>query len=191
MKQTSGGLIAIAYVVGYGLALPFSSSSDRLAARLTVRNNGIREAEMRLGVMLPAMLIGPAGLIVYGMTAQLQLHWIGYFAAVAMIDWSALFYFTFTLAYAVDSYNANTSEMLIAMNLGKNAISFGMGYSLLTWVLETGFAKVIAGAFTAVLLANNLVLLVFMWKGKSIRVSVSRSWLARLHRKTAQSGEVL
>ena len=76
-EQTSGGLIAIAYIAGYGLALPFSNSSDRLAARLTVSNNGIREAEMRLGVMLPAMLISPAGLVLYGMIAQLHLHWIG------------------------------------------------------------------------------------------------------------------
>ncbi len=108
-----------------------------------------------------------------------------------MIDWSALFYFTFTLAYAVDSYYANVSEMLIAMNIAKNAISFGMGYSLLTWILESGYAKVIAGAFTAVLLANNLFLLLFMWKGKSIRVAVATSWLARLHRQTAQNGAVM
>lgn len=82
---------------------------------------------MRLGVILPAMVIGPAGLVVYGLTAQYNLHWVGYFAGVAMVDWAALFYFTFTLAYAIDSYNANSAEMLIAMNVGKNAISFGMG----------------------------------------------------------------
>ena len=99
----------------YGLAVPFTFSSDRLAAYLTKRNGNVREAEMRLGVLLPAMLIAPAGLILYGMTAQKELHWIGYFAGVAMTDWGSYFYFTFTLAYAVDSYMANTSEMLIAM----------------------------------------------------------------------------
>lgn len=52
---------------------------------------------------------------------------IGYFAGVTMVDWASYFYFTFALAYSVDSYNSNTSEMLIAMNLGKQAISFGMG----------------------------------------------------------------
>ena len=126
-SPTNSGLIAIAFIIGYALALPFSNSSDRLAAYLTKKNNGIREAEMRLGVMLPAMLIGPAGLVIYGFTAQKDLHWIGYFVGTAMVDWAALFFFTFTLAYAIDSYTANTSEMLIAMNVGKNAISFGMG----------------------------------------------------------------
>ncbi|KAL9073418.1 MAG: hypothetical protein Q9157_004752 [Trypethelium eluteriae] len=206
-SQTNTGLIAIAYIIGYGLAIPFMPSSDRLAAYLTRKNNGIREAEMRLGVMLPAMLIGPAGLIVYGLTAQRDLHWVGYFAGVAMVDWgawvTAYFYFSFTLAYSVDSYNANLSEMLvfptpslsasiptdhaprlIAMNLGKQAISFGMGFELLDWVLKDGYATVIAGVFTAVLLVNNMALLIFMFAGKRIRTSFSRSWLARLHRST-------
>ena len=56
---------------------------------------------MRLGVMLPAMLIGPAGLVLYGLTAERDLHWVGYFAGVAMVDWSSYFYFTFALAVSL------------------------------------------------------------------------------------------
>lgn len=160
-------------------------TSDRLAAHLTKKNGGIREAEMRLGVLWPAMLVAPAGLLLYGLTAQRDLHWMGYFAGVAMVNWSAYFYFSFTLAYAVDSYTANTSEMLIAMNLGKQAISFGMGLYLLDWILERGYAVVIGGIFVAVLLANNLALVLFVWKGKRIRVLTSRSFVGRMHKKTA------
>ena len=145
---------------------------------------------MRLGVMLPAVIIAPAGLILYGLTAQRDLHWVGYFAGVAMVDWSSYFYFTFALAYAVDSQTSSTSEMLIAMNLGKQAISFGMGIYLLEWILETGYANVIAGAFTAVLLANNIMVPLFMWKGKAIRRFMASTWLAELHLKTATTGEI-
>ena len=53
---------------------------------------------MRLGVMLPAMVIGPAGLVLYGLTAQHNLHWMGYFSGVVMVDWAAYFYYTFALA---------------------------------------------------------------------------------------------
>ncbi|KAJ2986814.1 hypothetical protein NUW58_g4851 [Xylaria curta] len=165
----NSGLFAVAALVGYGLAVPFTSSSDRLAAYFTKRNNGIREAEMRLGVMLPAMLVGPAGIILYGFAAEKSLHWVLYFVGGAMSYFAAYFYFSFTLAYAVDSYHSNTSEMLIAMNLGKQAISFGFGLKVLTWVMESGYAVVMAGIFGGVLLANNLVLLVFMFWGKDIR----------------------
>jgi hypothetical protein len=188
-SETSSGLIAVGNAAGYILAIPFTTSSDRLAAYLTKKNGGIREAEMRLGVLLPAMLIGPAGLIVYGYTAQDNLHWFGYFAGVAMVNWSAYFYFTFSLAYAVDSYTVNLSEMLIAMNLGKQAISFAMGFKLLTWILENGYVNVIAGIFCGVLAANDVALLVFMFFGKKIRIATSKTWLARMHKRTHVVGE--
>ncbi|KAI2624607.1 putative MFS transporter [Hypomontagnella submonticulosa] len=181
---TNSGLFALAAVVGYGLAIPFTSSSDRLAAFFTRRNNGIREAEMRLGVMLPPMLIGPAGIVLYGLTAERGLHWICFFVGGAMNYWAAYFFFSFTLAYAVDSYYANTSEMLIAMNIGKQAISFGFGLKVLTWVMESGYAVVMSGIFGSVLLVNNLALIVFMIWGKRIRRFMSETWLARLHSRS-------
>lgn len=139
---------------------------------------------MRLGVMLGPMLIGPAGTVLYGLSAELKLHWICFFIGGAMNYWAAYFYFSFTLAYAVDSYFANTSEMLIAMNLGKQAISFGFGLKVLTWVMESGYGPIMSGVFGGVLLANNLVLLVFMFWGKQIRRFMSETWLARLHSKS-------
>lgn len=139
---------------------------------------------MRLGILLLPMLIPPAGLILFGFTAERNLHWMGYFAGVAMDQFGSYFYFTFVLAYAVDSYYANTPEMLIAMNLGKQAISFGMSLYLLDWVLQRGYVVVISGIFCAVLLANNLVVVIFMIFGKNIRRYTSRSWLGRLHART-------
>jgi hypothetical protein len=182
------GLGSLGSFIGYVIALPFTPLSDHLAARLTRRNNGIREAEMRLGVMLPGMIIGPIGLIVYGLTAEHDLHWIGYFFGSALSCWGSYFFFCFTLAYAVDSYNTHTSEMLIAMNIGKQAVSFGLGFGVLDWILARGYAVVIAGIFCAVLLANNFVLLVFMIWGKQIRRYMARSWLAKLHGGGAASG---
>ncbi|OIW25368.1 MFS general substrate transporter [Coniochaeta ligniaria NRRL 30616] len=183
-SQLNSGLISLGSLIGYALALPFTATSDMLAARLTRRNDGIRESEMRLGVMLPVMLIGPAGLVIFGFAAERDLHWIAYFAAVVTTAFSSYFYFTFALAYAIDSYAANTSEMLIAMNLGKQAISFGMGIDLLDWVTENGYAVMIAGVFGSLLLVNNLALIVFMIWGKRIRIFMARSWLAKVHKRS-------
>ena len=144
---------------------------------------------MRLGALLPPMIIAPAGLILYGLAAEHNLHWTAYFFGVGMFQFSGYFYFTFTLAYAVDSYTANLSEMLIAMNLGKQAISFGLGFGVLRWILELGFAKVISGIFTGVILANNLALIIFMLFGKRIRLFTSKTWLASIHRASAVTGE--
>jgi uncharacterized membrane protein len=179
-SQQNSGLIALGNIIGYGLAVPLTFTSDLLAAHLTRRNNSIREAEMRLGVLLPAMVLAPCGLILYGLTAHFRLHWVGYFAGVALVDWSSYFYFTFTLAYAVDSYTANTSELVIAQCLGKSGISFAFGLYLLEWVEVSGYAVVVAGIFTAVLVVNNFALVPFLVWGKRVRRFYARSWVGRL-----------
>ena len=183
-SATASGLIAVASAVGYFLGIPLTPLSDILAARKTRKNGGVREAEMRLGVLLPVMIFPPAGLILFGLTAQYQLHWIGYFVGVAMNNWGAYFFFSFTLAYAVDSYHANTSEMLIAMNLGKQAIAFGMASSLLDWILTDGFGVVISGIFASLALVNNLQTITFILFGKRIRIFMANSWIGAFHRRT-------
>ncbi|KAL4810097.1 major facilitator superfamily domain-containing protein [Aspergillus unguis] len=189
--QTNSGLIAVGTMLGFAIALPFTSTSDRIAAHLTKKNNHIREAEMRLPALLPAFFLAPAGLIVYGFTAEKSLHWTGFFAGVAMVQCGSYFFFTFTLAYAVDSYFADVSEMLIAMNLGKQAISFGMGSFLLDWIESRGYRVVIAGVFCAVVMANNLLLPVFWFAGRWIRRVTSQGWLGRLSNREGLEGGVL
>jgi MFS family permease len=53
--EKNSGLHSLATIIGYLLALPLTPLSDMLAARRTKKNNGIREAEMRLPVLIPAM----------------------------------------------------------------------------------------------------------------------------------------
>ena len=187
--QTNSGLNSLATLIGFALALPLLPASDILAAKLTKRNGGIREAEMRLGMLLPAVLVAPAGQILFGMAAEKNLHWVCYFLAMGMTQWAGYFFFTLTLAYAVDSYNANLSEMLIIMNLGKQAISFGFSLELLNWVLEHGYVTIVVAAFVPILAVNNLMVFVFMMWGKKIRVATANSWLARFHAKTIVAGE--
>lgn len=188
---TSSGLQALAPTIAFLLAVPLTATSDRLAAYLTRRNGGVREAEMRLGVLLVPMLIGPAGLVLYGMTADRQLPWRLLFVGSGLMSWSGYFFFAFSIAYAVDAHFANTSEMLIAINVGKQAVSFGFGNAVLNWVVAVphGYAVVVGGIFAGVLAANNLAALIFLFRGKAIRRAMARSWLARLHRRTHVAGE--
>jgi len=74
--------------------------------------------------------------------------------------------------------------MLIAMNLGKAAVSFGVGGFVLDWVFQYGYAVLMSGIFTAVLLASNMLVFVFMIWGKSIRRTLSSSALGKFLGKT-------
>jgi len=72
--ETNAGLFSLASIIGWGFALTLLPFVDSLAARLTKRNGGIREAEMRLGILLVPMVVGPAGILLFGMSAEKNLH---------------------------------------------------------------------------------------------------------------------
>ena len=54
----------------------FGKFSDPLIQKLAARNNGIPEPEFRLPFMMPATLIIPSGLFLYGWSAYYKTHWI-------------------------------------------------------------------------------------------------------------------
>ena len=91
---------------------------------------------------------------------------------------------TYTLAYALGSYGANVPEILIAMNIGKQSISFGFGFEAIQWIMELGYTKVVAGIFCGALVINNLATLVFLAFGKPMRKWFSQTWLAKLHKNS-------
>ncbi|KAF4946365.1 hypothetical protein FSARC_14209 [Fusarium sarcochroum] len=177
------GLIAVSSFIGYlAAAGPFSTLPDRFSARLTRKNNDLYEAEYRLWCLVVVLFVSPASLILYGYSAEKQLHWFGLIFAVGLFQFGAFFFLTYTLAYAMDSYESNVPEMLIAMNIGKQAISFGFGYEVINWIARDGYVTVFAGIFCGVLLINNLAVFVFLGFGKRMRGWFSQTRLAKIHK---------
>lgn len=84
----------------------------------------------------------------------------------------------------MDSYEAKIPEMLIAMNIGKQAISFAFGYKVIDWVQAYGFIKMFSGVFCGAITINNLFVFVFLIFGKRSRRWLSRTALARMHKKS-------
>jgi hypothetical protein len=62
----------------------------------------------------------------------------------------------------MDSYEAKIPEMLIAINLGKQSISFVFRYKAIDWVQAFGFIKVFADILCSALTINNLFVFVFL-----------------------------
>lgn len=91
LEKANTGLVAIAAFLGYlCAAVPFATLPERFAAGLTRRNNNIREAEYRIWCLVPVIFVSPAGLILYGYTAEKQLHWMGFLVAVGLFQFGEL-----------------------------------------------------------------------------------------------------
>ncbi len=71
------GLCYLGPVISGILAVVFSGVlADKTADFFTRRNNGIREPEMRLPAIIISIVLGPIGLMLFGVGFQHKLHWI-------------------------------------------------------------------------------------------------------------------
>jgi hypothetical protein len=103
--------------------------SDWVADRATRKNNGIREAEMRLPAMIPFFITTVIGIVVGGLGYQRQWSWpiilvFGY----GLTGLSATTVPTIAIAYAVDCYKPIAGEIMVVATVIKNTCGFGMSY---------------------------------------------------------------
>ncbi|KAF7557289.1 hypothetical protein G7Z17_g791 [Cylindrodendrum hubeiense] len=163
-------------VIGLG-ALAFTSTFPAIVAAppysWPIENTGLVAIAAFVGYLTAASCF-----------TERQLHWIGLVFAVGLFQFGNFFYLTYTLAYAMDSYEANVPEMLIAMNIGKQAISFGFAFAVLDWISKHGYIIMFAGIFCGVTLANNLVVFIFLLFGKPMRRWFGQTRLAKMHKKS-------
>jgi hypothetical protein len=100
-SENASGTITLAGFIGTLLSLPIGPISDRWAAYKTRKNGGRREPEYRLWCLLPALIMSPCGLIIYGLSAYYKLHWIGMFIGVGLYQSSNFHGFSILIAYMV------------------------------------------------------------------------------------------
>ena len=116
--------VLVGQIIGVLTAGPFS---DWIAMKLTVRNNGIREAEMRLVALIPYTIILVLGDMMIGFGAQYKWPWeavliVGYSCAgmqIAAIPGIVASYF-------VDSYRPIAGSVFVSATIYKNVYGYGV-----------------------------------------------------------------
>ncbi|KAH7039896.1 major facilitator superfamily domain-containing protein [Microdochium trichocladiopsis] len=104
----STGSVGLAYLgVGLGSFLGLiltGAFSDRTVAALTKRNGGVHKAEFRLPPMFVGAFLVPAGLFVYGWTAEAHAHWILPIIGSAILGFGMMTIFTPSTTYIIDAF---------------------------------------------------------------------------------------
>ncbi|KAG4426455.1 hypothetical protein IFR04_000337 [Cadophora malorum] len=129
--------ILIGAFIGLFTAGPLS---DFIAARLTRRNNGIREPEMRLLTMIPYVIIMIIGNVVTAIGYEKGWDWkviviIGY--TCAGIQVAALPAISST--YSVDSYKPVAGSIFVAITVNKNVWGYGFSKFITPWIIKSGY----------------------------------------------------
>ena len=128
------GFVNFAFFAGGLFSLitagPFS---DWVAKKLTIRNNDLREPEMRMMAIIPYCVITVLGCVIVGCGYQNGWPWeVIIIFGDTCIGIQVIALPTIAVAYAVDSYKPISGEILVICIAFKNNFGFGMSW----WVPE-------------------------------------------------------
>ncbi|KAF5658602.1 multidrug resistant protein [Fusarium circinatum] len=106
-KQEPGraSLNYVSLGIGFVIGLQVSGTLiDKVYAMLKTRYNHPGRPEFRVPLMFPTALVTPAGLILYGVSAHLKLHWVIPNVGTAIFSAGLILSFQCAQTYIIDSY---------------------------------------------------------------------------------------
>ena len=127
--------------------------SDKLVVYLARRNHGIMEPEQRLWICMLAMIIHPAGCLLYGVGASFHIHWMGVVFGLGLICVTLPMGSTLAYTYIMDSYCEMAGEGMVSAILVRNTMGKSKLFSQrLPKLTRSGFAF----GYAVVPMINNL-----------------------------------
>ncbi|KAL3441120.1 major facilitator superfamily domain-containing protein [Aspergillus insuetus] len=177
MSTSMLGLTFIAPLMGTTLAACYTGFfGDRFILHLARRNAGIFQAEYRLWLFIPSLILIPFGCILFGVGAYHQMHWFAIVFAMGVISFTTTAGSQMSIAYCVDCYRDLGGEALAAVIIIRNTMAFGIGYAVTPWAVNLGYQNAfILGAFLG--LAHNLTIFPVIKWGMALRQrSAAKYW---------------
>ena len=121
-----GGLNYISLGVGLFLGTQVCAPiNDRIYRRLKKQNKNVGRPEFRIPLMFPGSLFVPAGLFIYGWTAQYKTHWLGPNIGAALFSFGVIVGFQSIQTYLVDSYTHYAASAIAAAAVLRSLAGFG------------------------------------------------------------------
>lgn len=164
------GLLAIAGFIGAAVAMFFGGRLvDIIANRMTSKNNGRREPEYRLPAMILPAIIGPIGILVFGLCVAHKTHWIGAAFGYGMQGFGLTAGSNVLVTYAVDAYLPLASEALVVSFMIRGVSGCLLSLYAYDWIVAAGTANAF-GQMVAVQYFFTLFTVLFLWYGKRLRL---------------------
>lgn len=179
------GLCFIAGIIGSLAGIVLGGALiDRYSQYVARRNGGIREPEMRLPMIIFALISAPLALALFGAGVQNNWPWIGPTVGLGLLSFSIVSGTNVATVYAIDCYKPIATEAVTAILAYKAAVGFLLSFYTNEWVAGQGYQLAYGemAGISAVLLL--LVVPLYIW-GKSIRQS-SLEWRATRYIKWDQ-----
>lgn len=143
----SQGLLFLGLIIGTLISEVLCSGtlSDWLVVRLTKRNSGVKEPEMRLWLAYPAALISGVGLIVWGISVDREWHWVVGQVGLVLFGAGIQMGNTAICSYIVDAYPLQSMAVIVFYSVMLNLSAFVDPFFIFPWLDTVGFTWTMAG----------------------------------------------
>jgi MFS family permease len=176
----SPAMVGVAYLSPFTFAgiasLWAGNMADWVALRLARRNNGIREPEQRLWVLLLSALLSSGGLILWGVGASRGLHFMALIFGIGFVTFGVICGGAISLAYAVDSFKDVAGESMVTIIIIRNTLGFAFSYAINPWINNLGLQDCFISV-AMISLGCTLTFLLMIAFGKRLRkLSAKKYW---------------
>ena len=119
-------------------------------------------------MILPA-LIGPMGILIFGLCVAQKTHWIGAAFGYGMQGFGLTAGSNVLVTYAVDSYLPLAGEALVVLFMIRGISGCLLSLYAYDWIVAEGAANAF-GQMVAVHYFFILITILFLWYGKPLRL---------------------
>jgi MFS family permease len=168
----SAALVGCVYtgpIIGAAIASLWSGNvADWIALRLARKNNGVREPEHRLWVLLISGIMSATGLITWGVGAYHDAHWVGLVFGLGMLTFGCVTGGSIAVSYNADCFKELAGETTVSVMLIRNTIGFGFSYAITPWWTNQGLQGCFITAGMVSLACTFTFMIMVVW-GKRLR----------------------
>jgi len=154
--------------------------SDWLILRLSRRNKGIYEPEMRLWLALPTIIIMPGSILMFGLPMDRGMPWAISAVGAGVFGFAFAILGDIAITYTMDCYKEVIGDAFAAVCFIRNAFATVIAMTLTNWINGVGLDGVFAtsAALSFVFAATTVPMLIW---GKKMRIYVWRKgWFDKM-----------
>lgn len=113
-------------------------STDYIKLWFAKRRQGLSQAEDRLWVNIPYMILGPAALILWGVGAAHGIHWIGIIIGFGLLAGLCVVGCVSSVTYCLDCYSELGVPAIVVLVIIRNTMNFAFDYGITAFITNVG-----------------------------------------------------
>ncbi|WBW72464.1 transmembrane transporter [Schizosaccharomyces osmophilus] len=114
---------------------------DYIVIWFAKRNKGVKEAEMRLWMMILPCIINPLGLFLFGIGTARHWHWAPTYVGLGCIGFGWGCAGDTAMAYLMDAYPGMVLEGMVAVSVINNTFGYVFTFACQSWIDSIGTEK--------------------------------------------------